>query len=239
MKFFTINKLLKIEKYRKLISFSIIGLLLVFLTGCESAIKTNITVIGEGKAAVNVSVTLDSLTTDAVLADPLLDQQILDTMSTISNQGVQRSIVDNQLTYTLRANPTNLPADILGFSDLAVGSKGENIVTSLTLTKPDKLISAIEVAFSEEPDAKALSLTWQKSIKLVISFVTPGDIVLHSPEFFVSGNSAILEEYLSDWPSQQNVSIESAPSRFPLLPVGLIGGLLILSVIAFIVWRKR
>lgn len=224
---------------RKIFGLAVLAVVPLVITGCESAIKTDITVIEQGRAAVTTSVTLDKLTTEAVSAEPSLDQQILDTMSAISNQGVQRSLANDQLTYTVRANPNDLPSDILGFSDLAVGTKGDNLVTSLTLTKPTKLIAAIESAFAEEPDSQALALTWQKSIKLSLKIETPGDIVLYSPYFFAEGKTATLEEYIADWPSGETASIESVPPQFPLLPVIIVVILVVFISVAFVVWKKR
>lgn len=214
-------------------------LAVIALAGCEGSIETNLTVLGPGKVAASVTVKLDELTSEAVIAKPQLDQQIMSTMATISSQPVQRSYQDNILSYTVRAVPSELPGDIVGISNIAVGSKNENLVTSLTLTAPTKLVESLNKAFENEPDSAALSLTWQKSIKYTLTVETPGDIVLYSPEFTASGNTASISYYLVDWPNDKTVSIESSPPSSPWTLL-LIGGLFIIILLAgvVVVFRK-
>jgi uncharacterized protein YceK len=228
------------SKVKKLSLTMLLGSVFVLLlSGCESIITTELQVIGPGKVASSITIKLDELSSEAVVAKPQLDQQIMSTMSTISSQPVKRLYKDNMLVYTVRAVPSELPGDIIGVSNVAVGVKGDNLVTSLQLTTPSKLIESLNKSFEGEPDAAALSLTWQKSIKLNLTIETPGDIVVYSPYFTVNKNKASMEANLVNWPVNETVSLESSPAGSNLVIIILIVGVVLIVIFGVILFVRK
>jgi hypothetical protein len=194
---------------------------LVALTGCDATMETR---IDSGKLE-RITLTLDEGLSAALRDDPKLDQQLYETFAELAGGPAVRSD-DSVISYS--AELDDLPDGALtGVADVSV-SAGESTITSIDLVVPDRLVSAIAKAMEDEPDAAALTLAWQKSLRITVSIDAPGRIIrVANPdelEIAVDGK-VVVSAPLDEWRAG-SIQIETAPSSFPVLPVA--SGLLIL-----------
>jgi hypothetical protein len=184
----------------------------------------------------SISLVLDKALSSALRETPELDQQLYETFATLSGSKAVRSD-DNVISYKALINE-NPDSSLTGVSKISI-SGSQKTITQVDIVIPTQLITAIENALKSEPDAGALALAWQKSLRIVISIEVSGEILrVGNPDVLdiaVNSNKVIVSAPLDQWQAGV-IQIESVQSELSYLP--FIVGLLFLIFVGLFLLRR-
>jgi len=210
----------------------LILVVMITLTGCDATMESN---IKSGKFE-SISLVLDKALSSALRETPELDQQLYETFATLSGSKAVRSD-DNVISYKALINE-NPDSSLTGVSKISI-SGSQKTITQVDIVIPTQLITAIENALKSEPDAGALALAWQKSLRIVISIEVSGEILrVGNPDVLdiaVNSNKVIVSAPLDQWQAGV-IQIESVQSELSYLP--FIVGLLFLIFVGLFLLRR-
>ena len=215
-------------------------LALLALTGCDGEARTTVDVSGPGSASVAVSLSLVGEARAAVLNDSALDQRLLTFVAERSGGVTDRSDEDGVLDYSAVITKRELPGTLTGVSAIAAGGSDDALVSTIRLVEPTDLRAAIEAATAGQPDSGAMSLAWQKSMKLTLVVDLPGDVEsvkgIDSSFLTVDGSRVTVSSSMETWPTGDLI-VTSGPAGHIFFYA--IGAVIILALLGLLFLRRR
>lgn len=186
------------------------------LSGCDADLTTTVNTATDPARTV-VALTLTGDAAEAVQAKPELDQKVLETVALLSGGRARRAEERGAVTYEADLDPSETRGDVTGVAEVKVERAGDGTVSVVVRTvSPRRLVAAIEKATETSPDAKALALSWKKSLLVRIRVNTAGRIVSSEapPQVLVQTTASSVEfsAPLNEWP-ESLLTVSSARPR--------------------------
>lgn len=239
---------MKLKLYKKALM-ALVGVLM--LSGCESALVTEINVESATEASVVASVEFYDEAAEAVRVDPSLATEIKTVLKNKTGQEVKEKSTDGFVQYTSNMPYAKLAesASITGVESALLSTKENDVTLTVNLVEPGDLQQAIIQGNASEEDAEALVTTIFRTTTINVKVTYPGNISeATGPGTIVTDkNTTSLKLPLADFSNQETLTFHVVGSTEApfwtknkiILASGITGVLAVTSLLLYARHRRN